>query len=58
MSLLERIVRYLEETGVPPSRFGRRAVGDPRLVHDLRRGRRAGRAVIARVESFILRGRR
>src|SRR3546814_4170331 len=39
MSLLWQIERHLKETGTPPTLFGRRAVRDPRLVHDLRRGR-------------------
>ena len=37
--LLMRIEAYLRRSGVPPTRFGREAMGDPRLVFDLRRGR-------------------
>ena len=33
MSLLVKIDRYCRQTGVPPSKFGRLAVHDPRLVH-------------------------
>ncbi len=39
MHLLRSIERYLRESGTKPARFGREAVGDPRLVFDLRRGR-------------------
>ncbi len=39
MHLLSMIERYLSENGIPPSRFGRDAVGDPGLVSTLRRGR-------------------
>lgn len=53
MTLLGSIERYLKKTGVPPSRFGREAVGDPRLVHDLRLGREPRPAMIARVSAFI-----
>ncbi len=39
MHLLRFIEIFLKETGIAPTRFGRDAVRDPRLVHDLRRGR-------------------
>ena len=53
MSLLVKIDRYCRHTGVPPSKFGRLAVHDPRLVHDLRRGRQLGPAITARIEAFM-----
>ncbi|MCC2980147.1 MULTISPECIES: hypothetical protein [unclassified Sphingomonas] len=53
MSLLIRIDRYLRQTGIPPSTFGRRAVNDPRLVRDLRAGRTPGARVCARVEAML-----
>lgn len=53
MSLLVAIDRYLRGTGMPPTKFGRLAVNDPRLVGDLKRGRQPGRAVADRVEAFI-----
>lgn len=53
MSLLYAIETCLRATGVPPSRFGREAVNDPRLVHDLRRGRQPGAAVERRVRQYI-----
>lgn len=39
--------------GIAPSRFGRRAVGDPRLVFDLHDGRRLRPATEARVLAFL-----
>lgn len=51
--LLTRIESYLRRTGVPPTRFGRDAVRDPRFVHDLRRGRTVGDRVARRVIAFI-----
>jgi len=53
MSLLIKIDRYLRCTGLPPTKFGRLVANDPRLVGDLRRGRRPGPEVIARVERFM-----
>src|SRR3546814_7436071 len=53
MSLLWQIERHLKETGTPPTLLGRRAVRDPRLVHDLRRGRQPGQRMERRVLAFI-----
>ncbi|TZG28859.1 hypothetical protein [Sphingomonas montanisoli] len=53
MHLLSTIDRYLKASGVPPTRFGRDAVRDPRLVHDLRRGRQPGTKMSARVLAYI-----
>ena len=39
MSLLRRIERYLRASDMPPTRFGRETVRDPRFVFDLRSGR-------------------
>ena len=51
--LLSRIEAFLRRTGMPPTRFGREAVRDPRLVHDLRLGRTAGNRIVARVMAYI-----
>jgi hypothetical protein len=56
MSLLVEIDRYLRRTGIPPTTFGRRAVNDPRLVGDMRRGRLPGAGVRARVEALLREG--
>lgn len=52
-NLLRRIERFLEESAMPPSVFGRDAVRDPRLVGDLRSGRIPGRDIICRSEHFM-----
>jgi hypothetical protein len=51
--LLREIEKYLRASGTPPTRFGRLAVRDPRLVHDLRRGREAGWHVTKRVMAYL-----
>lgn len=51
--LLLKIETYLRRTRMPPTRFGREAVRDPRFVHDLRRGRTVGDRVRLRVLAFI-----
>lgn len=53
MCVLIKIDKYLRRTGMPVSKFGRLAVNDPRLVHDLKRGRQPGRTIVARIEAFI-----
>lgn len=51
--LLMHIERFLQETRMPATTFGRRAVRDPRLVADLRNGRQPGGRVRCRVEHFM-----
>ena len=53
MQLLAEIEKYLRYSGMPPTRFGREAVRDPRLVHDLRRGREPGRRLASRVRAYL-----
>jgi hypothetical protein len=53
MELLEQIETYLVRTKMPPSRFGRMAVGDPRFVEDLRSGRQPRRRTQERVKHYI-----
>lgn len=53
MSVIVIIDRYLRATAMPPTKFGRLAVNDPRLVGDVRRGRQLRPKMIARVEAFI-----
>lgn len=53
MCLLSDIDMYLQRTGVAATTFGRRAVNDPRLVADLRRGRVPGPGTRARVEAIL-----
>lgn len=48
-----KIERFLTRTRMAPTRFGRLAAGDPRLVHDLRRGREPGNAMVSRIEAFL-----
>lgn len=53
MSLLTIVERHLRQRAIPPSRFGRQAAGDLRLVFDLRNGREPRPATVARVKAFI-----
>jgi hypothetical protein len=50
VTLLKEIEAFLVLSGTSASRFGRRAANDPKLVQDIRKGRRPGcdlRAIIA-----------
>ena len=58
MCLMVEIDRFLRHTNMSPTTFGRRAINDPRLVHDLRRGRELRPRTVARVEAFLSGGQR
>ena len=53
MHILPMIERFLRRSQMPPTKFGRLAVNDPRLVGDIRNGREPGPRMIARIEAFI-----
>ena len=53
MSVHWKIERFLQREAMAPTTFGRLAAGDPRLVHDLRRGREMGAVLSARLEAFL-----
>ena len=53
MDLLWRIEAYLKRSGMPPSRFGRGAIGDACLVKDMRNGRVPGPATARRIIAFL-----
>ena len=53
MQLLRTIETHLRRTGMAPTRFGRGAARDPRLVHDMKRWREIGRALTARVIAYM-----
>ena len=52
-SLLHAIEKRLLAARMTPSRFGRLAVNDPRLVFDLRSGRELRGPTEARVRAFL-----
>ena len=51
--LINRIERFLRETGMPWTKFGRLATHDPRFVQDLRNGRLPRPETESRVEHFM-----
>ncbi len=51
--LINRIERFLRDTGMKWTKFGRLATHDPRFVQDLRNGRSPRPATEARVEHFM-----
>jgi 2,4-dienoyl-CoA reductase-like NADH-dependent reductase (Old Yellow Enzyme family) len=53
MYLRKTIETYLKASGTPATRFGREAVRDPRLVHDLRKGREIGPRLTKRIIAYI-----
>jgi hypothetical protein len=53
MELLEQIEAYLAASQTSASTFGRRAVGDPRFVVDMRAGRVPRRRTQERVARYL-----
>lgn len=53
MSTLRSIETFLRRTGMPPTRFGRDAMRDPRFVFDLRNGREPSDRTRRRIEHFM-----
>ena len=53
MHLLREVEKFLRQSRTAPTRFGREAVGDPRFVFDLRRGREPRPRTVARVVAFL-----
>lgn len=51
--LIRKIEAFMRQTKMPQTRFGRLAVGDPRLVADLRGGRSPRPKMERRVEHFM-----
>lgn len=51
--LIRTVEKFLRETRMPATKFGRLAVRDPRFVYDLRLGREPREPVKSRVEHFM-----
>ncbi len=51
--LIRRIERFLRDTEMPWTKFGRLAAGDPRFVLDLRNGRVPRDLLEKKVEHFM-----
>ncbi|MFC6621619.1 hypothetical protein AB3M93_06735 [Novosphingobium panipatense] len=51
--LLRQIERFLRQTDMPWTKFGRLAAQDPRFVADLRNGRAPREELAARVQQFM-----
>ena len=53
MYLLREVENFLKISNIPAARFGREAMGDPRFVFDLRKGREPRPRTICRVRAFL-----
>jgi len=51
--LIRQIEKFLEETAMPSTKFGRLAAHDPRFVLDLRNGRNPRARTCSRIERFM-----
>lgn len=52
-TILSEAERFIADSGIPPTTFGRRAIGDANLIDNLRAGRELRRATEARVRHFM-----
>lgn len=52
-SFLSEIERFLAESGMSATAFGRAALKDPNFVFDLREGRIPNLAIVERVQTFM-----
>lgn len=52
--LLNRIEQFTKRHKLPPTTFGRKAIGDANLIDNLRAGRELRRSTEARVLAFML----
>ena len=53
MELLLRIERYVRARRIPPSRFGRDAMGDPQFLFDLRDGRALRQRTVRKLSAYL-----
>jgi hypothetical protein len=53
MHITRLIERFLRDKGIPPTKFGRLAAGDPRLVLDMRMGREVRPEMELKLRDFI-----
>jgi hypothetical protein len=53
VNLLMAVERHLRRTGEGPSILGKRAIGDPNLVRELRRGRELRPRTAARLRAYL-----
>ena len=52
------LARFCQDRDIPFSRFGRHAVGDPRLIYDVQGGRTLRPVTIDRINEALQRGGR
>ncbi len=53
MHLLREVEKFLSATKISAARFGRDAMGDPRFVFDLRKGREPRLGTVSRVRAYL-----
>ena len=51
--IIRDVENFLKQRNIAPTRFGRDAMGDPRFVFDLRRGREPGPRTVRRVRAYL-----
>ena len=52
-ALIDEIEAFLANHGMPPSTFGQQAIGDGKLVFDLREGRDLRSRTVERIRNYM-----
>jgi hypothetical protein len=52
-ALLRKIECFLDKTGMAPTSFGDKALGDPSLINNLRKGRELRHRTTLKVRAFM-----
>lgn len=52
-NFLDEVEVYLDKSKLPPTTFGKQAVGDPQFVFDLRKGREPRSRTVDKVRAFM-----
>ena len=53
MHLPRDVEKFLKNSNTPAAKFGREAMGDPRFVFDLRKGREPRPRTVERIRAFL-----
>lgn len=57
VNILHDVEKFLKNSNMPPAKFGREAMKDPRFVFDLRNGREPSARTVKKVRDYLEAGR-
>ena len=57
VNILHDVEKFLKNSNMPPAKFGRESMKDPRFVFDLRNGREPSARTVKKVRDYLEAGR-